>query len=590
MRKQTKVVAVASAAALLAIGASMTSFAAAGWVEEDGVWYYYDSDGNIVEDEWKKSGDNWYWLDSEEGGAMATDKLIDDDGDYYYVDASGVMVKNTWVKVVNDEQDDDEDPAEYHYYYMQSSGKAYTAGNSESTKFKTIDGKRYAFDDDGIMLYGWVTTDSSMQNDDDGWNTTDEMYYCGSWEDGAMKTGWQYLSVWDESEDDDMNYWFYFQSNGKRFQVNENTTDNYRTKTINGKKYGFDERGVMVYQWVVQTGTASASGSASASDWQYFSSPEDGARVTKGWFKVVPPNEDNTYDADFTDSDSFDITDADDEDEHWYYAKEKGVLVTGQIKKIKGKYYGFQPDDGRECAGSMLSGLVLIKVDSEGNITDVADDGIDTDELSDLIDGVQKYDDWLEDGYKLYYFGSSSDEDTDGAMKTGSVTINLDGDSYSFYFSKSGGVEGKGAGATGVDDKKYIYKGGVRIKADSDDKYQAVKVTGENGVDIGASGVTVTKIDSSDLRNKENTSLFNETDSYTNSNGDTLRYVTTGGKGYYLVNSSGTIQKSKTAAKDGNDWYFYVYDSEIKMYTSEKKLTPKDDNYSGLDLTNWKNF
>ncbi len=35
MRKQTKVVAVASAAALLAIGASMTSFAATGWVDGD---------------------------------------------------------------------------------------------------------------------------------------------------------------------------------------------------------------------------------------------------------------------------------------------------------------------------------------------------------------------------------------------------------------------------------------------------------------------------------------------------------------------------------------------------------------------------
>ena len=51
MRKQTKVVAVASAAALLAIGASMTSFAATGWVEEDGQWYFYDKDGNRVEDE-----------------------------------------------------------------------------------------------------------------------------------------------------------------------------------------------------------------------------------------------------------------------------------------------------------------------------------------------------------------------------------------------------------------------------------------------------------------------------------------------------------------------------------------------------------
>ena len=100
MRKQTKVVAVASAAALLAIGGAMTSFAAQGWVEEDGTWYYYDKDGNRVEDEWKKSGDNWFYLDSEEGGAMATDKLIDDDDNTYYVDANGVMVTNTWLRLL----------------------------------------------------------------------------------------------------------------------------------------------------------------------------------------------------------------------------------------------------------------------------------------------------------------------------------------------------------------------------------------------------------------------------------------------------------------------------------------------------------
>ena len=58
MRKQTKVVAVASAAALLAIGASMTSFAATGWVEEDGTWYFYDNDGNRVEDRRWKTGGN----------------------------------------------------------------------------------------------------------------------------------------------------------------------------------------------------------------------------------------------------------------------------------------------------------------------------------------------------------------------------------------------------------------------------------------------------------------------------------------------------------------------------------------------------
>ena len=71
MKKQTKVVAVLSAAALLAMGASMTSFAA-GWEKDDeGIWHYYDSDGDMVEDDWAKDGSNWYYLD--EDGNMLTD-------------------------------------------------------------------------------------------------------------------------------------------------------------------------------------------------------------------------------------------------------------------------------------------------------------------------------------------------------------------------------------------------------------------------------------------------------------------------------------------------------------------------------------
>ncbi len=91
MRKQTKLVAVLSAAALLAIGASMTSFAK-GWTEEDGTWVYLDSDGERVTEEWKRSGSYYYWLD--EDGLMATDALIEDDDDYYYVDSSGRRVVN----------------------------------------------------------------------------------------------------------------------------------------------------------------------------------------------------------------------------------------------------------------------------------------------------------------------------------------------------------------------------------------------------------------------------------------------------------------------------------------------------------------
>lgn len=55
----------------------MMSYAATGWVEEGGSWYYYGSDGERVSDTWKKSGDHWFWLD--EDGEMVTDSLVEDE-------------------------------------------------------------------------------------------------------------------------------------------------------------------------------------------------------------------------------------------------------------------------------------------------------------------------------------------------------------------------------------------------------------------------------------------------------------------------------------------------------------------------------
>ena len=573
MRKQTKVVAVASAAALLAIGGAMTSFAAQGWVEEDGTWYYYDKDGNRVENEWKKSGDNWYWLNGDEGGAMGTDMLVEDDDDTYYVDANGVMVTNTWVKVVNEDQDDDDDPAEYRYYYMQSNGKAYKAGDSGKTKFKTIDGKKYAFDEDGKMLYGWVNEDdSTLATDDSDWEQA--TYYMGSWEDGSLKTGWQKITVYDQDKDEDEDYWFNFKSNGKK-RLNEDSSKEIFEKKINGKHYAFDARGVMTYTWTLKA-TADAT---TASNWLYFSDPEDGARQTKGWFKVVAPDrdgDDNTF-KDYTNlaTPTFAVGDSDDETERWYYADGDGNLEVGKIKKIKGKYYGFAPKGDK--AGSMLTGLCALRVDSNGNITKLWARDMDSDDLDDALQGsgrtfsgfgdVASDPDAVND--TLYYFGNN--EDTDGALKTGSVSVTLDGDSYQFQFSKTGGAEGKGRGVNGIDDGKYVYQYGMKLKAGSDDKYIVVYADG----DTGNTGVVVHKIDTAKLRalseiagqNKDGDSI-----SYVG----TLGYVDANGKlasNYYLLNSSGTIVKNKTAAKDGNDWYFYVDNKVIKMYTNNNTLT-----------------
>jgi hypothetical protein len=499
------------------------------------------------------------------------------------------MVKNTWVKVVNDDQDDDDDPAEYNYYYMQSNGKAYKQGStSSSLNKKTIDGKVYAFDEDGKMLYGWVDSTGEMQNGDTDWYTEEDYYYFGSWDDGAMKTGWQRITVYDDRDDkdDDYDYWFNFKSNGKRRRSTD--TSNLYKKKINGKYYAFDKAGVMIYEWFQTadaTGNNTVTGATMSStqraeNWNYFSSPEDGARIVKGWFKVVPPEDDTTF---LENDDTFASSDSEDESERWYYADSDG-LVAGKIKKIKGKYYGFWPEDGKK-GGRMLAGLCALRMDGDQILEVIADD-MDSDDLDDFMDGAKAYNkdsvaitdanggkvDVTEDqdttGVYLYYFGAASQKDTDGAMKTGATTITLDGDTYNFYFSKTGGAESKGRGVNGLDGHDYIYMYGQKVKADSDDKYKLVYAKG----DYGKSTSVAYDCDAAEARNlstllgvnKDNESVY----------GVLAEKFSTD---YYLVNTSGKIQKTGAAKKDGADWYWYVDEYNIKMYTNNKTLTNGSD-------------
>ena len=215
MRKQTKLVAVLSAAALVALGASMTSMAATGWTQEDGLWYYYNANGDYVTDEWKRSGDNYFYLGWD--GYMLTNQLVQHGDNYYYVDANGAMVKNQWIAVPTDDSDDPN--IEHRWYYFGATGRAYR--NSTGFSKKTINGKKYAFDDEGKMLYGWVDGDGMELNDDENaplsavyffgpndTTTIDGVTYTG----GAMVTGWyNYLEGIDEYEDEGRDsLWLYF--------------------------------------------------------------------------------------------------------------------------------------------------------------------------------------------------------------------------------------------------------------------------------------------------------------------------------------------------------------------------------------------
>ena len=618
MRKQTKLVAVLSTAALLAIGASMTSFAATGWAEEDGTWVYYNRDGERATDQWKKSGNNWYWLDSN--GEMAIDQLIEDGDNYYYVDINGVMAANQWVAIDNEDAGQDDEP-DHYWYYFQANGKALTQGDNDKVSLKTVNGKKYAFDDEGKMLFGWVDENSAERVDDtDGDAFKEGTYYFGGEDDGAMTVGWLQLDVtYDEATNDEYKYtapvfnddedqtrWFYFKSNGKKIYAEDG--DRTKDKTINGKKYAFDEYGAMVAEWsldeedlegkslasysdAVKSGKIDA-GKASANDivtgkafnakyseaWKYFNSVEDGARVSKGWFKVVP--------AEYLNDEKYN-----DDEDYWYYADGSGNLYAGEFKTIKGKKYAFRND------GRMIDGLKFIYEDKDAQSLTVwadDDDPYRFDSEDDFDDNAPLYE---AAGYYCYYFGDGDD----GAMRTNKSTVEIDGENFNFYFEKSGGK--KGAGLTGEKDDKF-YQSGKLLKADTDDKYSVVQrqlvkktdgtinseldvVTTKDSTttevynmlddvdelltvakDTGVEILTIDDLNSEAYKNKAdsilkaaniNKDLEDLREVYifgTKDDNGNFKASELNTKDYFLVNTSGKVFDSKGRHKDGSDYYY----------------------------------
>ena len=534
MRKQTKIAALISAAAVLSVGGAMTAFAATGWQQENGTWVYYNRNEEKVTEQWQKSGDYWYYLD--DNGEMAVDSLIDDNDDTYYVDINGVMVTNRWVAVDNENAGEENEPNQW-WYYFGANGKAYKRSDSATgdVSLKTINGKKYTFDTDGKMQYGWVK-DGETQYDDNAWQ--DSQYYFGDENDGSMAEGWREIAIRDDQAtdaqpgdnywDEDQTRWFYFKASGKKEK-------NQTGKTINGRKYGFDEYGRMNAGWVTQATVSNASvkdggtqGIATYSNsFMNYSTPEDGARYTKGWFKVTPGY--------YLQKDKYE-----DGSDYWYYSDGNGKLVTNQIKTINGKKYAF------DNYGRMISGFVVLQMQHAGA-------GISSKDIVEKLDDENRYD--TADNYnrfvkaneglfrsgevRAYYFGNSDD----GSMKTGKQSVDLDGEKYTFEFEKNGSK--KGVGINGMDDHKF-YVGGKLTTADSDNKVEIVVLDSNNQL--------VTKSSVADALNAYSTSATQ----HFKSNGD-LDYteykfnnLPTGAKAY-VVNTTGAMVKSGTK-KDGEDY------------------------------------
>ena len=270
MRKQTKIAALVSAAALLAIGASMTASANT-WSGVNGTmdWTWVDSQGNPIEEEgWHRGNADWgansqYYYFSDENGSMVSSQTVEYGDDLYYVDELGRRVTNTWVLLdLEDEYEmPDNEIVSSVYYFFDSKGKAVHAADSDFVAKEEIkdtgrsDKGYFVFNRDGYMTLGRVDVGGDIyycvQKDDSNYI---ELPQGATWDyvTGQALNGWAKMEVdllLEEAEIEDdyaIKEWFYFDK-GKLYQP-----ANGGTKTIDGVTYAFDENGVLG-QWTGKT-------------------------------------------------------------------------------------------------------------------------------------------------------------------------------------------------------------------------------------------------------------------------------------------------------------------------------------------------
>ena len=266
MRKQTKIAALVSAAALLAIGASMTASANT-WRQNayhDYTWV--DGRGNAIEEEgWHRGNITWSTYDasqyyfSDENGNMVFDQPIEWEDNLYYVDENGYRVTNTWkwIDLEDGYTMPDGTDVDSVCCFFGSNGKAVHAAADKDFEAKTViqdtgwtTTGTFVFSEEGYMILGRVEVGDN-----------NDVYYCVQPGDanfiglspegtawpyvtGQALNGWAYMDVETLLDDaalagKDYNNaeWFWFN--------NCKLHDSAGVQAVSGVSYVFDENGVL---------------------------------------------------------------------------------------------------------------------------------------------------------------------------------------------------------------------------------------------------------------------------------------------------------------------------------------------------------
>ena len=149
-----------------------------GWKQENGMWYFYNTDGSMATG-WLEYNGSWYYLNAN--GAMATGWL-EYNGSWYYLNTNGAM-ETGWL--------------EYNgsWYYLNTNG-------AMETGWLEYNGSWYYLNTNGAMETGWLEYNGSWYYlNTNGAMETGWLEYNGSWyylnTNGAMETGWlEYNGSW----------------------------------------------------------------------------------------------------------------------------------------------------------------------------------------------------------------------------------------------------------------------------------------------------------------------------------------------------------------------------------------------------------
>ena len=203
--------------------------------DDEDRWYFFDGSGKAYEKGWKQiNGKYYHFTDStmDYGWLTAEGEMMDEDEDdawqeaVYYVgdNETGWRRQNEWVKV--EEFDTDYYPdQDVVWLWFGSNGKKVSACT------KKVNGKYYAFDENGAMCYEWA---GSATPSDATYKYYDEL-------DGSQKRGGWFEAIPSEEQDADAHAdeeykWFYANKSGQLYRDG--------IKTIGGKKYIYDKNGI----------------------------------------------------------------------------------------------------------------------------------------------------------------------------------------------------------------------------------------------------------------------------------------------------------------------------------------------------------